>query len=272
MRKAHPEDGQRSVIKISLILYRSDYIVAGRVEILLGISTQVGAVKNADELKRGLEFVKAFFGSMEGWSPMAMAKSVGYYGGQIEDCLHVNGWVPVKELERIERFVFGFGKEFKQMDVFLSVVVNEDHPNARPMVYYRTMQKGLPATLAAIDKIKATSGIDGFLIDDRGQKNKQIMGVFAQYIPEIIMRFEDDLREYSLQAWKDAAANWLGFATKADGACGVMWVSTRVFGKEETTYPGYSASGPTLLGEISRRYYMLATAGDVKDWSSAPGN
>jgi hypothetical protein len=126
----------------------------------------------------------------------------GLYGGTVEESFD-SEWVVDRNAFKPDAIVSKIAevsKNNQQYDIFVSRVIppNEENPNARPGIelYFKTeedLNKIMPILKSFTDK-----GQDGFTlaVDPRATDDSNLyMGVRLQYVPEISMRWDEELRE-----------------------------------------------------------------------------
>jgi hypothetical protein len=126
----------------------------------------------------------------------------GLYGGTVEESFD-SEWVVDRNTFKPDAIVSKIAEVSKanqQYDIFVSRVIppNEDNPNARPGIelYFKTeedLNNVMPILKSFTDK-----GQDGFTlaVDPRATGDSNLyMGVRLQYVPEISMRWDEELRE-----------------------------------------------------------------------------
>jgi len=126
----------------------------------------------------------------------------GLYGGTVEESFD-SEWVVDRNTFKPDVIVSKIAEVSKanqQYDIFVSRVIppNEDNPNARPGIelYFKTeedLNNVMPILKSFTDK-----GQDGFTlaVDPRATGDSNLyMGVRLQYVPEISMRWDEELRE-----------------------------------------------------------------------------
>jgi hypothetical protein len=130
----------------------------------------------------------------------------GLYGGTVEASFDTE-WVAQQgkfDPAQIVSILASTSKEQNQYDFFVSKVLapNEDSLNARPGVeIYFKDQKALQDALPLLEKF-TSKGQDGFTlaVDPRATDGSdKYIGVRLQYVPEISMRWDNDLRKKFLK-------------------------------------------------------------------------
>jgi hypothetical protein len=165
----------------------------------------------------------------------------------------------------------------RQMDTFVSQVVDDTHPNARPMVEIGFKSPASKADIDAVTGVFKNLGIDGFTVakDQRGN----VIGIRAQYIPEISARYDTPdhlVAEKFLEnadKWMDSAESALIEAKKISNVSYTEpgHVSTTVYGTEE-----YDTATPTDISrtlretELGRRKAILEQNGGPDNGGSNP--
>ena len=172
----------------------------------------------------------------------------GLYGGTVEEALDTE-WVVEKDKFDPTQVVSALANQAlvnEQYDLFVSKVLapNEVSDNARPGVeIYFKDEKALNDVKPILDKFTA-KGQDGFtLIVDPRAKEGQYIGVRLQYVPEISMRWDEDLRKdlanpaYLTKVLKEKYNALNDIVAEISGMDGVaqaspMYYDTLVIGKE----------------------------------------
>jgi hypothetical protein len=162
----------------------------------------------------------------------------------------------------------------KQMDVFVSKVVDENHPNARPMVEIGFKKPASKKDVKAVVEAFRSNGIDGFTMAKDGRGN--VIGIRSQYIPEISARF-DTVEHIDQAKFLDFADKWITNVEKSLSAVEQIdnvsyktpgWVSTTVYGIEEYSTAKAKDNGRTSLSEELVRRKTVLDSGQVSDGSS----
>jgi len=172
----------------------------------------------------------------------------GLYGGTVEEALDTE-WVVEKDKFDPTQVVSALANQAlvnEQYDLFVSKVLapNEVSENARPGVeIYFKDEKALNDVKPILDKFTA-KGQDGFtLVVDPRAKEGQYIGVRLQYVPEISMRWDEDLRRdlanpaYLSKVLKEKFDALDDIVAEISGMDGVaqaspMYYDTLVIGKE----------------------------------------
>jgi len=163
----------------------------------------------------------------------------------------------------------------KQNDVFVSKLVDANHPNARPMVEIGFKKAASQEDVQAVVQAFRSNGIDGFTIakDSRGN----VIGIRSQYIPEISARF-DTIDHIDQAKFIGFADQWISNVKKSLSAVEQIenvsyknpgWVSTTVYGIEEYSTAKPKDNGRTSLGEELDRRRSVLKSGQVPS-ESAP--
>ena len=174
---------------------------------IAGHSVQQGSEKpETDAVKQAQGQITRLLSKDEGVLAFRVKQTAGLYGGEVEESFDTEIVVDkgkfdptdlIKGLSRIS-------KENNQWDIFVSKVVDpteETNLNARPGVeiYFKTPQD--MANIMPILERFTSRGQDGFTlaVDPRvDDGTEQYMGVRLQYVPEISMRWDEDLRQQLL--------------------------------------------------------------------------
>jgi hypothetical protein len=210
----------------------------------------------------------------------------GLYGGEVEASFDTEIVVDKGQFdpEDLIKELAAISKKNNQWDIFVSRVVGprEENLNARPGVeiYFKTPQD-MAKIMPVLDKFTAR-GQDGFTlaVDPRADDGtNQFIGVRLQYVPEISMRWDEDLRAQLLapkgleKVLKDKAElleNITADVSMMDGVAhaAVANYDTVVIGKEN--YDDYIAGrvaeedqtlgGQSWFGEPIRSHVKRAIA------------
>jgi hypothetical protein len=219
-------------------------------------------------------------GQLPGVEISRVTHTDGLYGGSVEPSLDVEFSVsrdksgkPQSIASVIDRLK-AIGKEQNQYDTFISQLVDKEHPNARPMVEVGFKNAAKPEEVDAVVKAFRDAGIDGFTLAKDSKGN--VIGIRAQYIPEISSRWDDEGRTDLLNHEKhgESSQNWADKARQAVNSLGDQenvsyknegHVSTHVYGKEEydaETSP-QDLLGSDVRDQLGRRKRILeALAGE----------
>jgi len=174
---------------------------------IAGHSVQQGSEKpETDAVKQAQGQVTRLLSKDTGVLAFRVKQTAGLYGGEVEESFDTEIVVDkgkfdptdlIKSLSRIS-------KENNQWDIFVSKVLapaQERSLNARPGVeiYFKTPQD-MAKIMPILEKF-TSRGQDGFTlaVDPRvDDGTEQYMGVRLQYVPEISMRWDEDLRQQFL--------------------------------------------------------------------------
>lgn len=182
--------------------------------------------------------------AQEGLEAARVTESDGLYGDVIEPTFDAEFSVNRKgeaspSIEPIVRQAIDTANRNRQKDVFISAVVNEAHPNARPMVEVGFKNAASKAEIDAVTAVFRGAGIDGFTVarNERGD----VLGIRAQYVPEISARYDTldhlDPAQFAVRAdkWMDMARNAIASLENQDNVSYRKegHVSTNVYGIEE---------------------------------------
>jgi hypothetical protein len=197
-----------------------------------------------------------------GMTSSRVTLSDGLYGDYLEPSLDVEFSVQrnkdgssqniSEQVSEILRIASEQGR--KQNDVFVSKVVDENHPNARPMVEIGFKKAASPEDVQAVVQAFRSNGVDGFTIAKDARGN--VIGIRSQYIPEISARF-DTIGHLDQAKFISFADQWVTNVKKSLSSIEQIdnvsyknpgWVSTTVYGIEE-----YSTAKPKDNGRTSRR-------------------
>jgi hypothetical protein len=182
--------------------------------------------------------------AQEGLEAARVTESEGLYGNVVEPTFDAEFSVNRKgevspSIEPIIRQAIDTANRNKQNDVFISAVVEETHPNARPMVEVGFKTAASRAEIDAVTAVFRGAGIDGFTVarNERGD----VLGIRAQYVPEISARY-DTLDHLDPAKFGDNTDAWMQKAKAAIDSLKNQdnvsyrkegYVSTNVYGIEE---------------------------------------
>ena len=201
-----------------------------------------------------------------------VSESSGLYGGTLEPTFDVE--FSVQRDPKIEsqnyldptiRQALAIADRRGQIDVLTSLVVDADHPNARPMVEVGFKSPAKPAEIDAVVEAFKANGIDGFTIakNERGD----VLGLRSQYVPEISARYDtlDHLDPVKFGQNSDA---WMGNAQTALAQIQNIdnvsyrkegYVSSAIYGKEEyRTVSPVDLRRSSAQAELGRRRSILS--------------
>ena len=201
-----------------------------------------------------------------------VSESSGLYGGTLEPTFDVEFSVqrdPKIEsqnyLEPTIREALAIAGRRGQIDVLTSLVVDVDHPNARPMVEVGFKSPAKPAEIDAVVEAFKANGIDGFTIakNERGD----VLGLRSQYVPEISARY-DTLDHLDPVKFGQNSKDWMGKAqttlAQIQNIDNVSYrkegyVSSAIYGKEEyRTVNPVDLSRSSSANELGRRRSILS--------------
>ena len=208
--------------------------------------------------------------AQEGLEAARVTESEGLYGNVVEPTFDAEFSVNRKgevspSIEPIIRQAIDTANRNKQNDVFISAVVEEAHPNARPMVEVGFKSAASRAEIDAVTAVFRGAGIDGFTVarNERGD----VLGIRAQYVPEISARYDTldhlDPAQFAVKSgdWVDRARSAIASLENQDNVSYRKegHVSTNVYGIEE-----YGSVTPADIlrsnarQELGRRRAILA--------------
>jgi hypothetical protein len=208
--------------------------------------------------------------AQEGLEAARVTESEGLYGNVVEPTFDAEFSVNRKgdvspSIEPIVRQAIDAANRNKQNDVFISAVVEETHPNARPMVEVGFKSAASRAEIDAVTAVFRAAGIDGFTVarNERGD----VLGIRAQYVPEISARYDTldhlDPAQFAVKSgdWVDKARSAIASLENQDNVSYRKegHVSTNVYGIEE-----YGSVTPADIlrsdarQELGRRRAILA--------------
>ena len=201
-----------------------------------------------------------------------ITESSGLYGGTLEPTFDVEFSVQrdakidsQNYLEPTIREALAIADRRGQIDVLTSLVVDADHPNARPMVEVGFKSPAKPAEIDAVVEAFKANGIDGFTIakNERGD----VLGLRSQYVPEISARYDtpDHLDPVKFGQNSDI---WMGNAQTALAQIESIdnvsyrkegYVSSAIYGKEEyRTVSPVDLRRSSAQTELGRRRSILS--------------
>ena len=182
----------------------------------------------------------------------------GLYGGTRESSFDIEFSVAKEsDVDAFIREAIRVGRENNQWDVFVSRVVDADHPNARPAIEVGFKRPVSETTLRAAIKSFDDEQLAGWTIA-RNRKG-EIIGFRAQFIPEIDARWAgSSLDEASVRT---ASTTWESNMRQAIANLNKDVVAfarehhydTRVYGREEYADAAIAGRESTLGAELQRR-------------------
>jgi hypothetical protein len=207
---------------------------------------------------------------LDGLEAARITESEGLYGDVVEPSFDVEFSVNRRgdvspSIEPVMRSAIETAQRNNQKDVIISLVVDELHPNARPMVEVGFKSAATKAQVDAVTAAFRANGIDGFTIarNERGDA----LGVRSQYVPEISARYDtlDHLNpdQFAINSgqWVDKARRAIANLENQDNVSYRKegYVSTAVYGIEEyTTATPADLRGSNAKQELGRRRAILA--------------
>jgi hypothetical protein len=171
---------------------------------IAGHSVQQGIEKpETDAVKQAQNQITRLLSKDDGVLAFRVKQTAGLYGGEVEESFDTEivadkgKFDPTDLIKGLSRI----SKENNQWDIFVSKVLEptlERSSNARPGVeiYFKT-PKDMAKIMPILEKF-TSRGQDGFTlaVDPRvDDGTEQYMGVRLQYVPEISMRWDEDLRQ-----------------------------------------------------------------------------
>jgi hypothetical protein len=201
-----------------------------------------------------------------------ITESSGLYGGTLEPTFDVEFSVQrdakidsQNYLEPTIREALAIADRRGQIDVLTSLVVDIDHPNARPMVEIGFKSPAKPAEIDAVVEAFKANGIDGFTIakNERGD----VLGLRSQYVPEISARYDtlDHLDPAKFVqnsvAWNNNSRAALAQIQNIDNVSYRKegYVSSAIYGKEEyRTVNPVDLRRSNAANELGRRRSILS--------------
>ena len=227
--------------------------------------------KEQDALRKE---IRDSIADIDGLEMSRVTQTVGLYGGYEEPSLDIEFSI-ARDKDGQSRSIRPFietaiqkAKENNQYDVFVSHVVDKNHPNARPIVEIGFKSPATPQEIDAVTSAFRAVGIDGFTVasDRRGR----VIGIRAQYVPEFSARYDrDNMAAYldpathpqNAKDWTDkvvsaitpiSAMDHVSYAAKGH-------VSTLVYGKEEydQSKPPENLLRSNARSELGRRRVLL---------------
>lgn len=171
---------------------------------LAGWSIQQGEkVPNNDDVSRAQIRVTSMLVNDDSVVSARVMPTKGLYGGTVEESFDTEWTVRKGEHDpsMVMAEIAQVAKDYNQYDIFVSRVIGKDEksPNARPGVeIYFKNKRALDEAMPVLERF-TSRGQDGFTmaVDPRSQGGEYI-GVRLQYIPEISMRWDEDLRQQLL--------------------------------------------------------------------------
>jgi hypothetical protein len=218
---------------------------------IAGHSVQIGS--NKPQQKTVLDAQKRIQDVLDkdkGVLAYRVMQTSGLYGNEVEASFDTEIVADKGQFdpEELIKELASISKKNKQWDIFVSRVigVNEESENARPGVeiYFKTPQD-MAKIMPVLDRF-TSKGQDGFTlaVDPRAEDGtNQYIGVRLQYVPEISMRWDEDLRQELLvpggleKVLKDKAELLENIAADVSMMDGIAYASvasydTVVIGKE----------------------------------------
>jgi hypothetical protein len=213
---------------------------------------------------------------LNGLEAARVTESEGLYGNEIEPTFDVEFSVNRRgevspSIEPVMRSAIDTARRNNQKDVIISLVVDIDHPNARPMVEVGFKSAATKAQVDAVIDMFRRNDIDGFTVarNERGDA----LGIRSQYVPEISARpwegatydtlshLNPDQFALNADQWMDKARMAIANLKNQDNVSYRKegYVSTAVYGIEE-----YATATPIDLRrggaaeELGRRRAILA--------------
>jgi hypothetical protein len=183
--------------------------------------------------------------AQDGLEAARVTESQGLYGEDIEPAFDAEFSVSRKgdaspSIEPVVRKAIDTASRYGQMDVMISAVVDETHPNARPMVEIGFKRAASEDEVKSVIAAFRSAGIDGFTVA-RSERN-DVLGIRAQYVPEISARFDKSVDHLNPDLFLDNTDAWMQKAKTAVDSLknqdNVSYrkqghVSTNVYGIEE---------------------------------------
>jgi hypothetical protein len=213
---------------------------------------------------------------LDGLEAARVTESEGLYGNEIEPTFDVEFSVNRRgeispSIEPVMRSAIETARRNNQKDVIISLVVDVDHPNARPMVEVGFKSAATKAQVDAVIDMFRQNDIDGFTVarNERGDA----LGIRSQYVPEISARpwegaTYDTLShlnpdQFALNAtdWAQKARKAIANLKKEDNVSYRKegYVSTAVYGIEEyTTATPADLRRSNAQDQLGRRRAILA--------------
>ncbi len=201
-----------------------------------------------------------------------VSESSGLYGGTLEPTFDVE--FSVQRDPKIEsqnyldptiRQALAIADRRGQIDVLTSLIVDADHPNARPMVEVGFKSPAKPAEIDAVVEAFKANGIDGFTIakNERGD----VLGLRSQYVPEISARY-DTLDHLDPAKFVQNSVTWANNSRTALAQIQNIdnvsyrkegYVSSAIYGKEEyRTVSPVDLRRSNAANELGRRRSILS--------------
>ena len=182
----------------------------------------------------------------------------GLYGGERESSFDIEFTVTKdSDVDTFIRESVRIAEENNQWDVFVSRVVDGDHPNARPAIEVGFKRAVSEETLQAALKAFPDYVVDGWTIAK--SRKGEVIGFRAQFIPEIEHRWAGlKLDEATVHARKQEwQSNMREAVAKLDENVVAFarehHYDTRVYGREEYANATTAGRDTTLGAELQRR-------------------
>ena len=171
---------------------------------IAGHSVQQGSEKpESQAVKQAQSQVTRLLSKDDGVLAFRVKQTAGLYGGEVEESFDTEIVADKGKFDPTEliKKLATISKENNQWDIFVSKVLEptlERSSNARPGVeiYFKTPQD-MAKIMPVLERF-TSRGQDGFTlaVDPRiDDGTEQYMGVRLQYVPEISMRWDEDLRQ-----------------------------------------------------------------------------
>lgn len=210
-----------------------------------------------------LDNVRKKIGEVKDLTISRVVESDGLYGGEVEPTFDIEWTNKVgANVNSAINEILRVAKDNNQKDVIISKVVNKEHPNARPMVEIGFKKPATPDEINKVTGAFMDKGIDGFTVAK--DRSGNVIGIRAQYVPEISARFDEANRLTILsnngyinnsKSWvknmQDALNDVKGIENVSYGQEG--YVSTIVYGNEEYSNPVSSDFDIDIDSNLSRR-------------------
>jgi len=238
-----------------------------------GVTTYRGEGFNPELFTKAKDYLRKRVGANRDLLASRVTESEGYYAKEMEPSFDAEfSTKKGADIHDIVEGVMDIGGDprFTQDDIFISAIVSNKHPNARPSIEVGFKSPATKAQADAVMDVFIAEGVDGFTLakDERGN----VLGVRAQYVPEISARWEEGHLNYD--DFLNNSAQWLSKAQKAvanldKGAISYAEarpVSTIVYGREEyKSAPVLDPRRSDARSELGRRRHNLQTRAGLSE-------
>jgi len=238
-----------------------------------GVTTYRGEGFNPELFTKAKDYLRKRIGANRDLLASRVTESEGFYKKKMEPSFDTEfSTKKGADIHDIVEGVMDIGGDprFTQDDIFISAIVSNKHPNARPSIEVGFKSPATKPQADAVMDVFIAEGVDGFTLakDERGN----VLGVRAQYVPEISARWEEGHLNYD--DFLNNSAQWLSKAQKAvanldKGAISYAEarpVSTIVYGREEyKSAPVLDPRRSDARSELGRRRHNLQTRAGLSE-------